>query len=143
MVWPVNFFKQITVENKKATGVEILKDGHLHKVKARREVILSAGTIESPRLLMLSGIGPKEHLEHLRIPVKANLPVGSNLQDHPMCILEYMLSKPPTIDVGETYTAAQDQQKEMQQYLFYTKGLLIYFDESSLHFSLFNVLVTC
>jgi len=116
--------KMITMENNRVNGVEILKNGLVHKVKARREVILSAGTIESPRLLMLSGIGPKEHLEKLHIPVKSNLPVGSNLQDHPMCIFEYLVSKPPTINVGDTYSDAKDQQKDMQQYLFYTKGYL-------------------
>ena len=82
------------MENNKVTGVEVLKDDYIHTVKARREVIVSAGAIESPRLLMLSGIGPKEHLQKLRIPVKANLPVGNNLQDHPMCVLEYSLSEP-------------------------------------------------
>jgi choline dehydrogenase len=92
--------KLLTMENNRVTGVEILKDGHVHKVKARREVILSAGAIESPRILMLSGIGPKDQLDKLHIPVRSNLPVGCNLQDHPMCIFEYFITKPAAVDVG-------------------------------------------
>jgi len=112
------------MENNKVTGVEIIKDDYVHTVKAQREVIISAGAIESPRLLMLSGIGPREHLEKLHIPVKANLPVGSNLQDHPMCVLEYSLSQPPTIDASESFSQVSKQNNDLQQYLFYTKRLL-------------------
>lgn len=70
-------------ENKRALGVEFYKDNVLHKVYARREVILSAGAIGSPHLLMLSGIGPRANLEQVGVPVVQDLPgVGRNLQDH-------------------------------------------------------------
>lgn len=63
-------------------GVEFEKRNQRYKIQAKKEVILSTGAINSPQLLMLSGIGPREHLESLRIPVVKDLPVGHNLMDH-------------------------------------------------------------
>ncbi|KAL0130218.1 hypothetical protein PUN28_002064 [Cardiocondyla obscurior] len=66
-----------------ATGVEFIKHGQIIQVFARKEVILCAGAIASPQLLMLSGIGPKKHLSELGIRVVQDLPgVGENLMDH-------------------------------------------------------------
>lgn len=66
-----------------AYGVQYSKNGKKHEVYAKREVILSAGAINSPQLLMLSGIGPAEHLKEMKIsPILADLPVGENLMDH-------------------------------------------------------------
>ncbi|KAL0266696.1 UNVERIFIED_CONTAM: hypothetical protein PYX00_009169 [Menopon gallinae] len=65
-----------------AEGVQFMRDNRKQIVRAKREVILSAGAINSPQLLMLSGIGPREHLEELNIPVLRDLKVGYNLQDH-------------------------------------------------------------
>ena len=66
-----------------AYGVQFRARGIPLKVKANREIILSAGTIQSPQLLMLSGIGPKDHLKELGIPVVHDSPgVGHNLHDH-------------------------------------------------------------
>ncbi|XP_043491508.1 glucose dehydrogenase [FAD, quinone]-like [Polistes fuscatus] len=67
---------------KRATGIEFLRYGLKQTVKVRREIILSTGAINSPQLLMLSGIGPREHLEELGISVISDLRVGDNLQDH-------------------------------------------------------------
>ena len=55
------------VSNKKAVGVEYIRNGKKRMVGAKKEVVLTAGTIGTPRLLMLSGIGPKEHLEKLKV----------------------------------------------------------------------------
>ena len=72
----------------KASGVEVERFGTILKYKAKREVILSAGTVASPKLLMLSGLGPKEHLEEMGVPVRRHIPgVGQNLQDHIFSIL--------------------------------------------------------
>lgn len=67
---------------KTAFGVQYLKDGVYYTVGAKKEVIVSAGTGNSPKLLMLSGVGPKYHLESLNIPVLSELNVGHNYQDH-------------------------------------------------------------
>lgn len=74
---------KILLDGERATGVRVtLKNGETIDVKASKEVILSAGSIGSPQLLMLSGIGPREHLEETGIPTVVDLPVGRNLQDH-------------------------------------------------------------
>ncbi|XP_045539340.1 glucose dehydrogenase [FAD, quinone]-like [Papilio machaon] len=66
----------------KVIGIEMEKRNRKYKILAKKEVILSAGAINSPQLLMLSGIGPKKHLESLNIPEVKDLPVGYNLMDH-------------------------------------------------------------
>lgn len=79
--------RRIRISRGRADGVE-LTDGTV--MRARREVILSAGAIGSPRLLLLSGIGPADHLRKVGVPVVHDLPgVGENLQDHvDLCVLE-------------------------------------------------------
>jgi choline dehydrogenase len=73
-----------------ATGVQLSLDGKHFYVSARREVVLSAGAFGSPHLLMLSGVGPTDHLRAHGIEIKADSPsVGCNLQDHPELYVEY------------------------------------------------------
>ncbi|KAL4149873.1 hypothetical protein QTP88_003724 [Uroleucon formosanum] len=73
----------IDPNTKVALGVEFEKDNRRRRARARKEVILSAGAFNTPKLLMLSGIGPKEHLEPLGINTISDLRVGDNLQEHP------------------------------------------------------------
>lgn len=78
--------KIIIDENNRATGVEFIYKGiHYVNAYAQKEIVLSAGSIMSPKILMLSGIGPKDHLHELGIPVKSDLPVGHNLIEH-ICV---------------------------------------------------------
>lgn len=74
---------RILIENKRAVGIVYLQDGQEKTLRAKRGVVLSAGAMNTPRLLMLSGIGPAEHLADKGVPVHHDLPgVGGNLQDH-------------------------------------------------------------
>ena len=75
--------RRIMLENGRAVGVEYSRNGETHVVRTDGEVLLAAGALVSPQLLMLSGIGPAGHLRGFDIPVLADLPgVGANLQDH-------------------------------------------------------------
>ena len=77
------FVNKVLIEDGTARGVEFEKDGSKVCVYAGKEVILSAGAINTPKLLMLSGIGPGAHLNSIGVPVLNDLPgVGENLQDH-------------------------------------------------------------
>jgi choline dehydrogenase len=76
---------RVLVEGGRATGVEYVSGGRRHVAHADREVVLSGGAINSPQLLMLSGIGPADHLRSVGLEVVHDLPgVGSGLQDHPL-----------------------------------------------------------
>ncbi len=75
--------RRIPMQGRKATGVEYERNGAIQNALATREVILAAGSIGSPQLLMLSGVGPGRHLQEHGIPVVLDLPgVGENLHDH-------------------------------------------------------------
>jgi choline dehydrogenase-like flavoprotein len=75
---------RVLLEKKRAVGVEFVQDGHLKQVKCQREVLLCAGAIQSPQILMLSGIGPHPHLVDKGIATLHHLPgVGQHLHDHP------------------------------------------------------------
>ena len=82
-VWTEGRATRVLVEGGRATGVEVEDaEGVRRVVRAGREVVLSAGVFGSPQLLMLSGIGPADHLHRLGLDVIADLPVGDNLHDH-------------------------------------------------------------
>jgi choline dehydrogenase len=88
---------QIIMEGRRAVGVRYVKGGKTMELRARREVILSAGALQSPQLMQLSGIGPADLLQSHGVPVVHALPgVGANLQDHLQIRLIYEVSKPIT-----------------------------------------------
>ncbi len=89
---------RILIKNKKAYGVEYIKSGKIHQVTSKCEVILSAGSINSPQILQLSGIGPKDVLDKASVPLILDSPaVGENLQDH-LGVSYFYKSKVPTLN---------------------------------------------
>ncbi|PZR00502.1 MAG: choline dehydrogenase [Cereibacter sphaeroides] len=90
--------RKVVIENGRATGVEVLQGGTVKVIPARREVVLAASSINSPKLLMLSGIGPAAHLVEHGIAVAADRPgVGANLQDHLELYLQFASRQPITL----------------------------------------------
>jgi choline dehydrogenase-like flavoprotein len=88
---------RLVIEGNRVRGVEIVKNRLRETIWAEREIILCGGTVNSPQLLMLSGIGPADHLAHLDIPVVVDAPeVGRNLQNHPSYALRFACSQPVT-----------------------------------------------
>ncbi|MEO1548948.1 MAG: choline dehydrogenase [Pseudomonadota bacterium] len=90
--------RRIAFEGTRAVGVEVMRGGRLDVIEARREVILAAGSINSPQILMLSGIGPAAHLAEHGIDLRADRPgVGQNLQDHLELYIQMAASQPITL----------------------------------------------
>lgn len=93
------FARRVVIENQRAVGVEIEADKKIQVVKARREVIVAASSINSPKILMLSGIGPGAHLQENGIKVIADRPgVGANLQDHLELYIQQESTRPITLN---------------------------------------------
>jgi choline dehydrogenase len=91
--------RRIALERGRAVGVVVARDGAEATLRAAREVIVSAGAVGSPQLLMLSGLGPADHLRGHGIAVAADLPgVGANLQDHLLVRVSHRTSASDTID---------------------------------------------
>ncbi|ADZ71992.1 choline dehydrogenase [Polymorphum gilvum] len=90
--------RKILFENKRATGIEYERGGRIRTARARREVILSASAVNSPKLLMLSGVGPAANLTEHGIEVVADRPgVGDNLQDHLELYIQQACLRPITL----------------------------------------------
>lgn len=105
---------------KTAYGVEFVSNGKTYRITAKREVIISAGAVNSPQLLMLSGIGPKKHLGSLGIPVLSNLKVGYNLMDHvALGGLTFLINQPYSIRTENVIS-----RENLKLYLNHHKGPL-------------------
>ena len=122
-VWTGKSVQRLKIEGSKVLGVYVVdtdeyKTGETTFIAARKEVILSAGAIDSPKILLLSGIGPEDHLKEARIPLVKDLPVGQNLQDHVMIPKGYHTDIPPTSTLSFTRTNTETLGNLVQYYLF-------------------------
>jgi choline dehydrogenase len=114
---------RVTMEGRRATGVTFTQNGQPAVVKAAREVVLCGGAINSPQLLMLSGIGPAAHLGGLGIALVHDLPgVGQNLQDHYQTRMAYRCTQP--ITVNDIFRSTTQMAKVGLQFLLTRKGPL-------------------
>jgi choline dehydrogenase len=103
-VWTGVWAAKVLIENGRASGIEYILKGSRHQASASREVILCAGAVGSPQLLLLSGVGPAEQLERLGIPVAAPLEgVGHNLQDRLAVTLRWACPQPVSLDSAATW----------------------------------------
>lgn len=110
---------EIDAKNKTVKGVTIsLLYGDVETYFASKEVIVSAGAVNTPKLLMLSGIGPKGHLKEMDIKLVSDVPVGKNLQDH------VRIPIPVTVDTGAERRGEEFWQKAAAQYLVDQTGPL-------------------
>jgi choline dehydrogenase len=112
---------RILFDGNRAVGVEYAKGGHLHTVRAEREVLLCGGAINSPQLLMLSGVGDGDVLGKLGIDVRRHLPgVGGNLQDHLEVYVQHACTQPITLYGA---TRPWNQLRIGLQWLLFGEGL--------------------
>ena len=94
---------RVLVSGGRATGVEYRSGGRVHTARAEREVVLSGGAINSPQLLMLSGIGPADHLREVGVDVVHDLAgVGAGLQDHPLVPVVWNVRSGKSLRLAET-----------------------------------------
>jgi choline dehydrogenase len=104
---------ELCIEDNRCVGVKFTHNGEQHEVRANNEVILSGGSFNSPHLLMLSGIGPAEHLKEHGIAVKVDLPgVGQNLQDHMFVPIAFHCTQPVSLTGATAPEQAERFQKE-------------------------------
>lgn len=114
---------KVIFENKKAIGIEFIENGIKKMLRANKEVILSAGAIQSPQILQLSGVGPAKLLQEFNIPVIHDLPgVGENLQDHLQFRLIYELNQP--ISTNDQLSSWFGQLKMGLDWLLFRSGPL-------------------
>jgi len=118
-------FDEKAGETPRAVGVRYVRDGREHVVKVSKEVIVSGGSVATPQILMLSGIGDAQHLRDVGIPVVADLPgVGSNLQDHVMIPGCMKAENIPNQWLGAHMLNPFYMAKEVFNYVMYGEGYL-------------------
>jgi choline dehydrogenase len=115
--------RRILFEGRRAVGVEVEHGGSVKRIGARREVIVSGGAINSPVLLMNSGVGPAAELTQVGVEVRHDLPgVGKNLQDHVQARFTFLTRQPGTLN--EILTSPRQQARMALEWLTSASGQL-------------------
>jgi len=115
--------RRILFEGRRAVGVEVEQGGAIKRIRARREVIVSAGAINSPMLLMNSGVGPAAELKQVGVDVVHDLPgVGKNLQDHVQARFTFLTRQPGTLN--QILTSTRQQARMALEWLISSSGQL-------------------
>jgi choline dehydrogenase-like flavoprotein len=110
---------RVLLEKNRVTGVEYLLNGAINTAVAESEVILAGGAVNSPQLLLLSGIGPADELSRVGVRSMQDLPgVGKNLHDHLMVSVGYRCTKPVSLASAESLS-------NVLRYLFFKRGPLV------------------
>ena len=116
--------RRILFDGKRAIGVEFARGGTVDRAEAGREVVLSAGAVNSPQILQLSGVGDPDHLTRIGVPVQHALPgVGQNMQDHYIARVSFAVSGTPTVNERSRGLALAG---EVLRYLLAGRGILTY-----------------
>lgn len=112
---------KVLIENGRAVGVQFTKDGEVQTVRARREVIVSAGSLNSPSVLLRSGLGPAAHLQEMGIEIVRDMPeVGQNLQEHASFHSIFQVTTPTWNNLFKPHLLA----REFLKYVMFGKGLM-------------------
>jgi choline dehydrogenase len=112
----------VRFEGTRAIGVDYVQDGESARAEASAEVVLCSGAVNSPQLLMLSGVGPADHLEDHEISVTVDRPgVGRNLHDHPLFAVNYEATRPVSLATAEK---PWNLVRYLARYLLFKKGPL-------------------
>jgi choline dehydrogenase len=109
-VFTDNLVLRLLLHGNRAIGMSIHRDGREETIFPEREIILAAGAYGSPQILMLSGIGPSEELARSGIPTIVDLPVGANLQDHPLLPMSYLTDEKSLFGAGSPEDVALYQE---------------------------------
>lgn len=134
---------KLLIKGKQVYGVQVNKNGVFKNITCTKEVILSAGVINSPQILMLSGIGPKEHLKSFAIPIVADLKVGYNVQDHIYVMNSFLKlnngqKRPSEDDVFYKYLTRHTELGTVLNSMIFTNSSNATLDYPDIQFYFFN-----
>ena len=121
-IWADTFVEKILFEGRRAVGVSCTRKGVKQNVRARAEVLVAAGAIQSPQLLQVSGVGPGAVLRNCGVPVVLDSPaVGAHLREHRMMVVQFRINQP--VSLNPEFSGMR-LVRNMLQYVIWKRGLM-------------------